>query len=547
MPPAPDQPRRSLERLLTEAAVALHDQPDLHLLLTWATRAACDVSAGSDAAMCTFQQDGGVGWVPMTADGSPLEEIGDPRLVEALAPLSAARLTVVEGPSVDALLPGCGWDWVAAVLVARDHELARGVMITAGHGAPPDQTDGLLALTSHLAVALDSHEARGRLHESQRQVVHRLQEALLPPPPPVDQTDLGRFYTGAENQHSTGGDLYDWIVLRNGSLHFCIVDVMGKGVSASKDAVAVTHVLRLLVLDGCRLENVVRRADSILTLQNPELVATAIVGRYDPITGKVELAGAGHPPALLVSGGQATPVEAPGIPIGWPGAGSERTTTFTLDSDASLVLYTDGLVESGRDILAGMAALAQHALQTNEYPAEHQARALVERSLEGAARYDDSLALVIRRRATADGPVRALGPFRHPIGPSTASIPLARHLLSDWLRWQPVSDVDQSDLLLAASELCTNALRHSSVEGLTATLRAWVEGLDVVVAVDDDDPTPVDLRGVEEIPDTDALSGRGLFLVQALTDGITVEPREVGKTVACRKRNAVSQHQPTGG
>jgi serine phosphatase RsbU (regulator of sigma subunit)/anti-sigma regulatory factor (Ser/Thr protein kinase) len=420
-------------------------------------------------------------------------------------------------------------------------------MLTAGTGEAPSQSDGLLALTTHLAVSLSNHEARTRLHASQRQIVHRLQEALLPPPPPIEQTDLGRFYTGAENQHSTGGDLYDWLVLPSGSLHFCIVDVMGKGVAASKDAAAVTHVLRLLVLDGCPLGNVMRRADSILTLQNPELVATAIVGRYDPATGKAELAGAGHPPALLVSGGQATAVEAPGIPIGWPGAGSDGTTSFTLDTTASLVLYTDGLVESGRDILAGMEALARHAVQTNEYPAEHQARALVERALEGAARYDDSLALVIRRRATAEGPVRALGPFRHPIGASAASIPLARHLLNDWLRWQPVSDADRSDLLLAASELCTNALRHSSGEGWTATLRAWVEDLDVVIGVDDADPTPVDLRAVDEIPDTDALSGRGLFLVQALTDGIEVEARDGGKRVTCRKRNAVSQQQPIGG
>ncbi len=62
------------------------------------------------------------------------------------------------------------------------------------------------------------------------------------------------FYLAADQQASTGGDLYDWVLLPDGTLHLAVVDVMGKGVAAIKAAVAVTHALRLLVLDGVPLD-----------------------------------------------------------------------------------------------------------------------------------------------------------------------------------------------------------------------------------------------------------------------------------------------------
>ena len=54
-----------------------------------------------------------------------------------------------------------------------------------------------------------------------------------------------------------------WVVLPDGTLHVAVIDIMGKGVAATKDALAVTHALRLLALDGCPLETLVSRADEL--------------------------------------------------------------------------------------------------------------------------------------------------------------------------------------------------------------------------------------------------------------------------------------------
>src|SRR4029079_1347907 len=143
----------------------------------------------------------------------------------------------------------------------------------------------------------------------------------------------------------TGGDLYDWVVLPDGALHVVVVDVVGKGVGATKDAMSVTAALPLLALDGCPMNRLISRADTLVSAQSPDLAATAIIARYRPDDGTVELAGGGHPPApgdgtveraggvhppALVVGpeGKTRFVTAGGIPIGWPGAGSDDVVSF---------------------------------------------------------------------------------------------------------------------------------------------------------------------------------------------------------------------------
>ncbi|MDQ3980489.1 MAG: SpoIIE family protein phosphatase, partial [Actinomycetota bacterium] len=347
------------------------------------------------------------------------------------------------------------------------------------------------ALAAHLGVALDNELKLTRLtelQELQREVVHRLQEAVRPPTPTVEGTELGVHYLPADPSAPTGGDLHDWLVLPDGDLHLAVVDIMGKGVAATKDAVAVTHALRLLALEGCPLADLVRRADKLLTAHSPDLVATVIVARYRPSGGRLWLAGAGQPPPLVVSGtGKVELVSTPGVALGWPGAGSSEVVELTLDRNDTLVLYTDGLIESTKDVLVGLENLTRAAAQIAKYPSHHVARALVERSLSGAMRRDDSLALVLRRR-TPPPPDRAvrLGPFEYRFSPSPATIPLGRHLLSDWLEHLAVEEAEMADMLLVASELCSNAVRHASGKPGALTMRAWADGDALVVEVEDD-------------------------------------------------------------
>jgi PAS domain S-box-containing protein len=399
-------------------------------------------------------------------------------------------------------------------------------------------TDGDGRDATLIVIARDTTRSRemealkeevGRLAEleaAQREVVSQLQEAVRPPMPIVAGAELGVCYLPSDPIAPTGGDLYDWQVLPDGEVHLAIVDVLGKGVAATKDALTVTHALRLLALEGCPLGDLVRRTDQLLAAQAAELVATVLIVRYSPATGALRLAGAGHPPALAIRGdGSTVELFAEGIPIGWPGAGSLEVVEHVLDVDESLLLYTDGLVEATKDIIAGLAALQRAASECAALPARKLARVLVDRSLAGAVRRDDSVALVMRRRTgTAADRMLELR-----LAPATASAHDARRQVTEWLDDYPAAAADRDDLVLVASELVTNALTvaHSEV-----VIRVIATPGAVTIEVEDDGPGfAFDPAILGTQPSPDAERGRGLFLVGSLVDRLHIDTDHDGSVV----------------
>lgn len=375
---------------------------------------------------------------------------------------------------------------------------------------------------------------------AQREFLHQLQETVRPREPVVDNVDLGVHYLPADPNAPSGGDLYDWQLLPDGDLHIVVVDVIGSGVSATKDALAVVHAVRVLALEGCPIGQLVARADALLGGGHPGLVATLLIARYTPSTGRMVVAGGGHPPVLIVSAeGEVREVVAPGIAVGWPGAGSFEVAEIQLDRSEIALFYTDGLVEARRDILAGLSDLKAAVAETATYPARHLPRVLVDRALAGADRRDDTLALVLRRRAAPSGPpARLLDRFDHRFSPHLAAVPVARHLFDEWLRQQGVDDVDREDLLVVVSELCTNAVRTAEGKRSTLRLRARPDADALVIEVDDDGPGfDVALPSVDEVPPIEQPSGRGLFIVQSLVDEVEVSRTATGTTVRGTKRH----------
>lgn len=370
------------------------------------------------------------------------------------------------------------------------------------------------------------------LEEAQRQRVLQLQESLQPETPDVEETEFGVFYLPSDDRAPTGGDFYDWQRLPNGDVHIAVVDVLGSGVEATNDAFSVIHTLRTLALQGVPVERLVREADNILAALNEELVATVVCVRYNPSSGYARLAGGGHPPPLLVrGGGDVIEVAAPGIPVGWPGAGSDHAVDIQLMPSDTLLLYTDGLVEAHRDILLGLESLARTAEATRSLPANQLARELVERSLEGAARRDDSLALVLRHKApVVEG--HDIG-YSHSGSPSVEQVPLVRHGFSEWLLSRSDVAMLEDEFSVVVSELVTNAVRMASTQ---FEVRATVADDGVVLEVEDDGPGFDDADALAPEPDADGESGRGLFIVKCIVDELVVETSESGCLVRVFKK-----------
>ena len=370
----------------------------------------------------------------------------------------------------------------------------------------------------------------GRLAEAeavQRDIVDRLQQAVMPLAPPVSGTDIAVQYVSSDPASPTGGDLYDWHVLPSGDVHVAVVDVLGHGVDATRDALAVIHALRVLAVQGCPLEKIVEEANVLLSAQSPELVATVMVCRYQPDDGTVQLAGGGHPAPLLASRYEGVQeIDAPGGTIGWPSAGSLGVAVRQLEPGDALLLYTDGVVEAGKDLLLGTQRLMENADRFAHLPAEEYTVRLLDTALAGATRRDDSLLLVLRR---------CLPPAqdrRWELSPDPAEVRRVRHEVAAFARTCAIAEEEIDRMQVVVSELVTNAVRAARS---TIVVELGLGDLFAELTVTDDGPGFEAFTVAETLEiDLEAENGRGLPLVSTWTDDLVILPAPDGTIVRAR-------------
>ncbi|MFJ6797183.1 PP2C family protein-serine/threonine phosphatase [Streptomyces sp. NPDC091268] len=248
-----------------------------------------------------------------------------------------------------------------------------------------------------LALYVQLEERDEQLRRAHGQVLRELEDALRPPAPTVNGIELAVHYAPADPASPTGGDLYDWFVLPDGTLHVTVVDALGHGVRSTRSALNVTHAVRTLALEGHSLNSILARTHEILMPLYPDLMATVLLARLDPATGELHLANGSHPPALLrQEDGTSRYLEARGRGIGFPLPGSEEVLRTRLGPGDLLLLYTDGLTESRRDIVEGERRLVE-AVQAHAHRAVADIPAAVAADMHTVVLHsDDTLALAIR-------------------------------------------------------------------------------------------------------------------------------------------------------
>jgi PAS domain S-box-containing protein len=413
-----------LEALGREVTAALAKGRLLDTVLEERRKLSTLVSAISDG-IAAFGEDGTVrAWNPAFERITGLAEADVVGRVEALARLD---VRTPAGQPVDLASWAHGATLPEEVSVRSRAGGRRRLACSYSHAE--DERGRVLVVVARDVTPVQEYEALqaefGRLvaqEAARRLVVEQLQAAVVPDTPVVAGLELAVTYAGSDPKEPTGGDLWDWHVLPSGELHVAVVDVLGHGVAATKSALSVVHTLRSLALDDTPLQDLVSRAGTLLGRQDPELVATVVVARLDPRTGRLLLVSGGHPPALVVTAdGKVRQVPASGGAIGWPGCGSDAVAEVLLKPGDSLLLYTDGLVEARKNIVTGLESLAQELARVWQLPAETMTDELVARALAGAERRDDTLALLVRR---AGAPVP---PAPVPVGQVPGQVPRNRH------------------------------------------------------------------------------------------------------------------------
>jgi serine/threonine-protein kinase RsbW len=126
------------------------------------------------------------------------------------------------------------------------------------------------------------------------------------------------------------------------------------------------------------------------------------------------------------------------------------------------------------------------------------------------------------------------------------SVPVMRHVLGDTLRGLGVDEESVFDILLAATEACTNVLTHGGrrIRDYAVVISLGAVGCQVEVADDGVGLGPVDgLRyAAEADPQRIPLaqlpeSGRGLAVMRACVDTVTLDSRPGHGTVVTMRKH----------
>ncbi len=235
----------------------------------------------------------------------------------------------------------------------------------------------------------------------------RLQQAIMPPDAsPVEAAgiDVAVRYRPAGQGHLVGGDWYDTLVLPDNEVLLVVGDVAGHGIDAVTGMVAARNSLRGLAITGAGPGDLLRMLNGVLCHLTSGVIGTVVCGVYNPETGVLRWARAGHLPPVLVHSGGARQLPLPGgVLLGMDPDAEYEESIQPLEPGDTVLLFTDGLIErrgeSIEEVLAEFVAAvaAGHAAAPDGDPT---AAAQADRIMAGAASDtdDDACLVAIRVR-----------------------------------------------------------------------------------------------------------------------------------------------------
>ncbi|MEU4555321.1 PP2C family protein-serine/threonine phosphatase [Micromonospora violae] len=242
-----------------------------------------------------------------------------------------------------------------------------------------------------------------------RQAALALQRSLLPSRlPDIAGLDLAARYVPGHDL-GIGGDWYDVFTLPSGWLGAVIGDVSGHGLPSAVVMGRIRSALRAYALDADDPAEALASLDRKIHHFEAGTLTTALYALIAPDRATVHLSSAGHLPPLLAAPGQPTqlvslPVDRP-LGVGRPLA-TRRTTVLDLPPGATLVFYTDGLVERRNELIdTGIERLAD-AVRSG--PAEALCDHIMASNAEKHP--DDDIALLVIRREPATDAALAADP-----------------------------------------------------------------------------------------------------------------------------------------
>ena len=202
------------------------------------------------------------------------------------------------------------------------------------------------SLSEQMEELKQVNAAKGRI-EGELQAACNIQQSMLPkeylPDAYSHCLDICGQLISAKD---VGGDLYDFFV-SNGKLFFCIGDVSGKGVPAALVMAMTLSQFRNVARYEGNIRQIIQSLNATRCEGNDTLMfVTFFAGVLDLETGLLQYCNAGHNKPFIMNGSISELPAKPDLPLGVSDDAVYAVREYTLQSDSTLFLYTDGLTEA---------------------------------------------------------------------------------------------------------------------------------------------------------------------------------------------------------
>lgn len=379
-----------------------------------------------------------------------------------------------------------------------------------------DDVDLAQSAADRMALAIEARSSKAQISAA-----IMLQRSLLPARlPPVAGLEMAARYLPGEGG-AVGGDWYDVFTLPSGHVAFAVGDVVGHGLPAAVVMGRLRSALRAYALNSLDPADVLTQLNRKLRHFEQRQMATVLYGVLEPTMDRLHISSAGHPPAMLAAPGQpATQLEVPpDFPVGVPLNAPRRSTSVELPAGTVLCVYTDGLVERrGESLDEGLVRLCE-ALSPGD--PEELCDRIMDR-LVGSWQPQDDVALLVLRPQDVDVRNSLVLPAERP------SVSQVRRALRRWLAENGASEVAVGDVLVAVGEAVANVVEHAyGPAGGLIEVTSEIQHDEVVATVRD--------NGTWRPPRSQG-RGRGMQLMEGLSDEVHVERSPTGTIVTMRRR-----------
>jgi serine phosphatase RsbU (regulator of sigma subunit)/anti-sigma regulatory factor (Ser/Thr protein kinase) len=372
-------------------------------------------------------------------------------------------------------------------------------------------------LAIRIAVAIDG----ANTYDDPSSAADSAHYTLLPERLPEDpRLAFDAAYLPGASEAIVGGDWYDAFELPDGRFACAIGDVAGHGLRAAMIMGEVRAALRVAALETSSPAGVLERANAAINGRAAPTMVTAVFAIIDPVSATLTYSSAGHPaPMIALADGSVQSLPADGIPLGIDDRVGASDWTFGLPPGSLFVLFTDGLIEFERDVVAGRARVvaAMRSAVSKPNPSG-AARSIVRRVFADTKNTDDVAVLAV---SAVDDLERD---FTFEFSAIPAVVPLVRRALTRYLSALPLSADERFAIVAAVGEAIANAVEHGylATRGTVRVNATFAEGIVRTTIAD---------RGIWRAPEAREERGRGFGMMRELMSSVEIVHGDAGTVV----------------